>query len=74
MVTINDKIQIKTGCDGYRWATVERIENETYIMPVFIVRVLHGKHAGETIATTGYLGHAKPGQHIDHALPAIVNL
>ena len=73
MVNVNDKLQVKAG-SKYSWSKVTRIDSKTYLMPMFICTILHGQYASETVATSNYLDHAKPHQHIDHALPDIVNI
>lgn len=40
----------------YEWAELVRTDEETYSIPLYICKVVHGKHAGATIGAVAYYG------------------
>ena len=66
------KMLAKTGSE-YSWCKITSIDMDTYIMPVYVGYVLHGKHIGEKIATTSPMERVPSGTFISHEYPSEVN-
>lgn len=69
---VGDKILVKVGGD-YSWCRVDRVDTETFTIPLYVCTVLEGLFKGYTVATPSYLDHAKQGQFISHELPEECN-
>lgn len=76
---VNDKLFVKvsttTGAPEteYRWTRITGIHRDILIVPIYVVEILDGPRAGESIQTLNYIDHAEAGAFISHEFAGTIN-